>query len=125
MAMFVKRFKKFMKKNNIRRERSQKKSFSSNRRVTSNKTPETTHVDLCYNYRRPGHFAKECPYPPVKKYTIEERQDRRDRRREEKGKALVGESDKGKEIESEESESEDDYTSSSDIEALYCNIFKY
>ncbi|KAL8483832.1 hypothetical protein ACS0TY_026500 [Phlomoides rotata] len=92
----------------------------------------TTNGYLCYNYRKPGHFIKDCPYPESKRYTEEERASRAERKRnqeKERIRALLSEFEKTKEASPSSSKQpvvsdSEDSTDSEDNEALICLMVK-
>ncbi|XP_019189721.1 PREDICTED: uncharacterized protein LOC109184129 [Ipomoea nil] len=61
-ALFVRKVKKFMKRNNVKNS----PQASSSRRLR--KEPLAYNTNVCYNCRKPGNFMVECPYPNVSKY---------------------------------------------------------
>ncbi|XP_031121052.1 uncharacterized protein LOC116024300 [Ipomoea triloba] len=127
-SLFVRKFKKFMRKNNFKRP-TQGNQGSSSRKPRKEIVEENT--NLCYNCRRPGHFIAECPYPKVsknqgktpiesshEKFESKERSPRKDRR-----KALIG-NEPVELNESEESSSSDESKSSEEDTALCCLVSK-
>ena len=134
-ALFMRKFRKYMKKTPESNTSSPSSSRRKNERFTSKRTEEENQ-GLCYNCRRPGHFKAECPYPMVSKYQGQEGRD--SRRKEEsrekpaqggfKGetknhprrKALVAEELEKAIEESETSSSSDSSSSSEDERGLIC-----
>ncbi|XP_031131738.1 uncharacterized protein LOC116033121 [Ipomoea triloba] len=121
-ALLVRKFKKFMWKNNFNNS-SQRNQGSSSRRPRREFSDDNT--NLCYNCRKPGHFMAECPYPKVSKnqnkntsnspQEISESKDRRFKK--DKRKALI--SDPLETSGSEESSSDESDSSTEDT-ALLC-----
>ncbi|XP_019172869.1 PREDICTED: uncharacterized protein LOC109168311 [Ipomoea nil] len=74
-ALFVRKFKRFMRKNNF--QEFQASPNSSSRKYTERSThtkkqePEEAQV-LCYNCRKPGHFKENCPHPMVRRHHNQE-----------------------------------------------------
>ncbi|XP_031095135.1 uncharacterized protein LOC115999425 [Ipomoea triloba] len=120
-SLFVRKFKKFMRKNNFKRP-TQGNQGSSSRKPRKEIVEENT--NLCYNCRRPGHFIAECPYPNVSKILTEssqekfeskERKPRKDRR-----KALIG--NEPVELNESEESSSNDESKSSEEDTTLCYL---
>lgn len=65
MTLFVKQFKKFVKHGKT--SGSNWKQLEGSKSTTEGKEGKFSKPvktkNLCYNYRKPGYFIKECPYP--------------------------------------------------------------
>ncbi|XP_031108719.1 uncharacterized protein LOC116013211 [Ipomoea triloba] len=74
LALFMRRFKRFMRKNQSydNSDKTRRMKYRSNDKASGSRTHEKDEIQvLCYNCRKPGHFKAECPYPIVKKHPDE------------------------------------------------------
>ncbi|KAL8473754.1 hypothetical protein ACS0TY_030559 [Phlomoides rotata] len=131
LALFIKQFRKFVKGGKSYMKKSSSKLTAEGKDSKALKGNNSNSY-LCYNYRKPRHFIKDCPYPESKIYTEEERTARAERKRnleKERIRALLSEFEKTKEASPSSSKQpvESDSEDSTDLEnneALICLMAK-
>ncbi|XP_019172506.1 PREDICTED: uncharacterized protein LOC109167890 [Ipomoea nil] len=74
-ALFVQKFKRFIRKNNFQEfqtsPNSSSQSFTERSSHHMKQDQEEAQV-VCYNCRKPGHFKADCPHPMVRIYQDQE-----------------------------------------------------